>query len=298
MKNVKYYLEYLATRFLYTLVRLLPLQIIRVFGHGLARLAFNVLKIRRRHMQENLKHAFPQKSDSELERVAFHTYKNFLTSLLEYIYLTAPGKNRLEKLVQVQNADLLDATVKASGGVILLTAHFGGWETAGAWLSIKGYQITYMYRKPKNPYIAKLLLQTREASDMNMIEKGAGIRPFLQALQSDEPICLLADQDGGRKGIFVDFMGRPASTPVGPAVLANKTGAPIIFFILYRDSANALHLNFEKIEYEIEGLEKEAAVRAIVIAYTRQLEKWIYKYPDQWFWMHRRWMTKEKKSQK
>lgn len=249
-------------------------------------------------MQENLKHAFPQKSDSELERVAFHTYKNFLTSLLEYIYLTAPGKNRLEKLVQVQNADLLDATVKASGGVILLTAHFGGWETAGAWLSIKGYQITYMYRKPKNPYIAKLLLQTREASDMNMIEKGAGIRPFLQALQSDEPICLLADQDGGRKGIFVDFMGRPASTPVGPAVLANKTGAPIIFFILYRDSANALHLNFEKIEYEIEGLEKEAAVRAIVIAYTRQLEKWIYKYPDQWFWMHRRWMTKEKKSQK
>ncbi len=295
MKTITYYLEYLATRFLTAIAARLPLSLARKTGRGLGCFFFDVVKIRRCHTINNLTHAFPQKSTVEIENLGRRTYENIGMSMFEYLHLVATGKDGFSKLVHVHNAVLLDTALRAGKGAILLTAHFGGWETAAAWLSINGYPVTFMYKKPKNPYIDRLVLQKRQSCGMKMVERSLGIRTYLQALRAGEFTCLLADQDGGRKGIFLDFMARPASTPVGPAVFAHKTGAPIIFFILHRDEQNNLHLHFEQLDYNIDNLEKADAVRTVATAYTRHLESWIRTYPDQWFWMHRRWMTKEKK---
>ena len=293
MKKLSHYLEYLATRILTAIAARLPLNLTRKTGRLLGRFFFNSIKIRRRHTINNLSHAFPKFSPDLIEKTGRKTYENIGMTMFEYLHLVKAGKSEFEKRVQVHNVELLEEALKAGKGAILLTGHFGGWEIAAAWLSLFGYPVTYMYKKPKNPYIDKLVLQTRQSCGMKMVERNLGIRTYIAALKAGEFACLLADQDGGRKGIFIDFMGRPASTPVGPAVFAYKTGAPIIFFILFRDEHNNLHLQFENLAYDIQNLEKEEAIREIVVAYTRNLEKWIKKYPDQWFWMHRRWMTKK-----
>lgn len=295
MKKLSHYFEYLATRFLSAIVAHLPFKLARRTGRVLGRFFFDFIKIRRRHTISNLTHAFPKYSPQQVEETGRKTYENIGMSMFEYLALVNSGKAGFESHIIVHNTELLDRTLNAGKGAILLTAHFGAWEIAAAWLSIFGYPVTYMYKKPKNPYVDKLILQTRQSCGMKMVERSRGIRTYLSALKTGEFACLLADQDGGRKGIFVDFMGRPASTPVGPAVFAYKTGAPIIFFVLFRDVHNKLHLQFEEIEYNIHQLEKEEAIHKIVVAYTQKLEKWIRKYPDQWFWMHRRWMTKDKK---
>ncbi|KAA3619687.1 MAG: hypothetical protein DWQ05_02890 [Calditrichaeota bacterium] len=294
MKKIKHILEFLGTRLLYSFAGLLSLKFARTLGQNLGRFGFAVIKIRRHHTLANLANAFPQLSKSEIEKLGVQAYQNFGMSMFEYVHATSSKHDQLIKHIQIENSHLLDAALKAGKGAILLTAHFGGWESAAAWLSLNGYPVTFMYKKPKNPYIDKLILQTRESFGMNMVERNLGVRTYLKTIKSGKFACLLADQDGGRKGIFVDFMGRPASTPVGPAVFAYKTGAPLIFFVLYRDKQNQLHLCFEKIDYDIAGMAKEKAIEYLVKTYTSHLEKWIKKYPNQWFWMHRRWMTKEK----
>jgi KDO2-lipid IV(A) lauroyltransferase len=106
---------------------------------------------------------------------------------------------------------------------------------------------------------------------------------------------MLIDQNQKRWGTFVDFLGRPCSTVRGPALLACKTGASIIFFASIRQPDGTIKVIFEPVEIDYQAGATEENIRAITQHCTARLEHYIRLYPDHWFWMHRRWKTRPSK---
>ena len=119
------------------------------------------------------------------------------------------------------------------------------------------------------------------------------LRDILKALRQKKFVAILADQDAGRGGIFVNFMGRPASTAQGPAAFVMKAGAPIVFVVSLRQQGGKHVVESEALYFGDlpSHWSEEEKLRHITQAWTDVLEKYVRRYPDHWFWMHRRWKT-------
>ncbi len=292
-KKIRHLLEYFGVRLLGAAAMTLPLGMVRMLGRGLGWLTFRVIRIRREVTLENLRNAFPEKSAGEILALGLATYKQFGMMMVEYLRMPKIRHEDIFKLLQVDDDSALKKARDAGKGAILLTAHFGNWEYLGIHVTASGYPTTYLFQEQSNPLVDKMIRDYRVGIGMDVVPRGMAVRSTLRALQKGRFVAFVADQDAGRNGIFIDFLGRPASTPTGPARFAIKAGAPVILCLCYRDETGNLHGHYETL-YEPTQSEKkstEETVRSILTVYNRALEKWIRDYPDHWFWMHKRWKT-------
>lgn len=298
MRRFKHWLEYQGTRFLFFLAQRLPLAGLLVLGAGLGKLTFSILRIRRRVALENLRHAFPEKSATELKTIARRSYENFGRMMLEYFRLPGLAPEELQRRIgfampRAQNP--YEQALRLGKGAICMTGHFGNWEYMGALVAQMQYPMVYLYQEQNNPYVDAMIRDIRTKMNMPSIPRGAALRGILKALREKKFVAILADQDAGSNGIFVDFLDRPASTAQGPAAFVLKTQAPIVFCVAIREphgrhrvEAELLTFNFS----ENDASAEEEKLRRITETWTKVLEKYIRQYPDHWFWMHRRWKTK------
>jgi KDO2-lipid IV(A) lauroyltransferase len=122
-----------------------------------------------------------------------------------------------------------------------------------------------------------------------MIPKRRAVRRILNALSKNECVGILFDQDPGlANGVFVDFFGIPTCTNKGIAFLALKTKAPVIPVYMVRCGMKFV-VNFGEEIPLTETSDMHADIVTNTLAYNQALEGCIRKYPDQWFWVHRRW---------
>ena len=124
---------------------------------------------------------------------------------------------------------------------------------------------------------------------MGVIHDADAVRQTPRALRDGRVIAMLSDHDAlGLASTFVPFFGRPAKTPRGPAVFALRLGVPLVFVVSVREPSGQYALLIEPVEV-VETGDREADVDAIVLSYTQTLERYIKRYPEQYFWQHRRW---------
>jgi KDO2-lipid IV(A) lauroyltransferase len=118
---------------------------------------------------------------------------------------------------------------------------------------------------------------------------------MMNVLRRGEGLGILSDVDTRGEGIFVDFFGRPAHTPTGPARLAARTGAPLVVGFTARTGSRkhriVVHTPVSVVDDSPSGGD-EKDIPDTVRYYTHEIERWIRKYPDQWVWTHRRWKRK------
>jgi KDO2-lipid IV(A) lauroyltransferase len=299
MRRLKHWLEYQGVLFLLFLAQTLPLSAVLALGRILGKFTFSVLRIRRRVALENLAQAFPEKSAVDLKRIARRSYENFGTMMLEYMRLPKLSENALRQLIAFRTAgeeEPLKQALAAGKGAICMTGHFGNWEYMGALFAALKYPMVYLYQEQNNPHVDALIHDIRTKMRMPSIPRGAALRGILKALREHKFVAILADQDAGSNGLFVDFLGRPASTGRGPAAFVLKTAAPIVFCVAIREpngrhriEAELLAFDFSQNSPTISEAEK---LRLVTEAWTKVLEKYIRQYPEHWFWMHRRWKTR------
>lgn len=298
MRRFKHWLEYQGTRFLFYLAQRLPLAFLLVLGAGLGKLTFSVLRIRRRVALENLACAFPEKSAVAIKTIARRSYENFGRMMMEYLRLPKLSPEELLQRISFaipRELNPYEQALALGKGAICMTGHFGNWEYMGALVAQMQYPMVYLYQEQNNPYVDALIRGIRTKMNMPSIPRGAALRGILKALREKKFVAILADQDAGSNGIFVDFLGRPASTAQGPAAFVLKTQAPIVFCVAIREPqgrhrVEAELLTFDFSQNAVTGDEEK--LRQITVAWSKVLEKYIRQYPDHWFWMHRRWKTK------
>jgi len=148
----------------------------------------------------------------------------------------------------------------------------------------------YVVRPMSNPHVDRWVAERRATAGIGTLRADRQVRGVYEALRAQRWVAMVADQDARRTGVFVPFMGRPASTASGPARVSLATGAPIVTGYTRREPDGRHVLELEP-ALEPPGGDGDAAVLALTAQHTARLEAWVRRYPWNWFWLHRRWKT-------
>ncbi len=287
-------IEYAALAGASGVFNVLPLSAALAAGSELGSAAYKVLRIRREVSESNAAAALGMRAESdELRRLCESCYRNLGMSLVELARLPRSAMSGLDRLVEVEGLEHFDRALCAGKGAVLATGHFGNWELMGAALAQRGYPMNFLVGHQSNRLVDRRLNRLRSALGIGIVKHGAHIREVLRLLRRNKFVAMLCDHDAGRKGLLVEFFGMPASSAVGPAVFSLRSGAPIIMGFISR-SRGGRH----KVELTPPIRVPEGTPPALAIASTTQLladviEERVRRLPDHWYWVHRRWKTKD-----
>ena len=282
-------LETLLVRALAAGVRTLPWRASLAVGARIGDAAYG-LGLRRRVAAENLAQAFPALTAAERARLLRANYRELGRIAVEYARLGALAHAPLgEVIAEVRGIEHFHAVRAAGRGAVLLSGHFGNVELLGAWASGLN-PVDFVVRAQSNPGVAAWIADERAAAGVGSIAAETGLRRIYEALRANRWVAMLADQDARRHGVFVAFLGRPASTAVGPARIALATGAALVAGFVHREEDGRHMLEVEPPLTVDDPGAPDAAAR-LTARYVALLERHVRARPEAWLWLHRRWKT-------
>lgn len=291
LKRLKNTLIYHGVRMLITSLNSTPRPWAMTLCGGLGGIAWRCAPGLRQRILSNLKLAFgDEMTDDEIHRLGKNVLPHLGRNAVDAVRLSKINAENVDQLVQADGIEYLDEAYRGGRGVIAAGCHLGNFELLGAYLALKGYEVTVVAATLYDPRLDALLRSNRMKSGLHVEKREYATSAVLRALRKGHIVGLLIDQDTRVPGTFVPFFGRPAYTPVGPAILADRTGAPIIPMAIHRLPDDTHRITIRP-EITSEG-RTEAAVRNTTQAYTAEIEHLIRKAPAQWVWMHDRWKTK------
>ena len=257
---------------------------------ALGRFAYRRLRIRADVAEEQLRRAFPERDEAWVRRTAEASYEHLGREGMAMLRLSRQGKDEVLAATEVEGLDALREAVETGRGAIIMTGHFGNWEIGGAALAARGIPVDVVARRQKNPHVDRLINEARSRLGMTVIRQGGATRAALRSLRKGRAVALVADQDARRRGVFVDFFGRPASTHRGPAVLALRTGAPVFMGTAARRPGGGYRVRVARVPIPA-GDDPDQRADRLTAGLTAALESAIRDAPGQYLWQHRRWKT-------
>ncbi|SFH81292.1 lysophospholipid acyltransferase family protein [Planctomicrobium piriforme] len=301
-REVRWSLEYVGFRTLACVIEILSPRQLQRLALALSWLFVRVLPRRLTRYDvasENLRAAFGQElSSAEIDSIIRGMWIHLFRLVAEMIQF--PRKFRLENCRQVLVFRNRAAGVKAmlSGRpVFLVGGHYGNWEASTATFGQFGFRMGMVARELDNPYLHRWFAKARESTGHQLLLKDGGWDGMLDIVQAGGNLGLLCDQDAGKRGVFVNFFGRPASTYRSIALLALEHKAIIVVGYGRRlpddfDTArwSRFEIGCEDI-IDVTEIEAEDEVRAVTERYSAALERAIRRSPEQYFWVHRRWKS-------
>jgi len=291
------YTVYILFRIFVTAVNLLPLSCVRAVSGVAGTLAWWCDPRERRTIMTNLERAFGDaKSVAELKCIGRKVLCNFILNLCQFLRIRKYSFDRIKGMVDPVNMHYVDEAMKRGKGLIFVTAHFGNWELLGIMgkAALDKYSVVSIGRTLKNRFIDRYINDLREYTRNKIIPKKDAVFQVMRTLKANGIVTLFADQVGGNDGVLVDFFGSRVLTVSSPAFFSIRTGAPVIPAFFLRDG-DRFKLVFEKpIEPQAGASADREAVR-ITSLFTKTIERYIREYPEEWFWLHKRWKSKRAK---
>ncbi len=293
-KRIKNWLIYVAVRsgilWMLSVQRTTAMK----FLQSLSLLGFYLVKSERNKTIANLTKVFgSSKSPEEIRQMAKDVFKNLGRNMADAFTIPRFNKNNIDKYIKAEGLEILDKALENGTGVIILTGHIGNWELLGAYVAMRGYPLHVVGASIYDPRLDNLVVKNREYSGMKYIARGRATRDIIKALRNKEIVGILIDQDTKRvDGVFVEFLGHQAFTPVGPVVLAMKTKAVIVPMAIHikKDGTHFIKVK-EQLPLQFTGdVEKDRIYNTQLC--NNALSEFIRANPTQWVWMHERWKTK------
>jgi len=291
---MRHALEYVPVWLLVQGIGLLPRSLARAAGIALGRLVY-LLHVRLRRVgMRNLELAFPEKTAAERERILKALFTGLGRQLAEFCLFPRYTTGNVDSVAVYQGFGNYEAARKRGKGVILLTAHLGGWEVGSFMHSLNGYPLHVVVRALDNPHLNALVDGYRCRHGNTTFEKQDFARGLLGALKAGETVGILMDQNmTPPQGVFVDFFGRPACTASGVARVALRTEAAVVpAFTLWDAAQGKYRVQFDPALELARTGDEEADALQNTAAFTKVIENYARQCPEQWLWVHRRWKTR------
>ena len=297
------YSEFILVYCFYIFLNVLPQKLSLKIGRLLGVLFYKIDKKHRKHTLNNLKIAFPDKSEKELNDISVKFYKNLGMVFVEIFRLDKYNESNIDYFVE-SNFDSVK-NIYGKQGILLLTAHFGNWELLAKTFGLKDYKGNVLARPLDNSYIEKILYKLRTGSGNKVIyNRENAVKNIISALNANEIVGFLPDENASKRiGVFVDFFGVKACTMPGMANIAAKTKLPVIPAFIVRinekDGSKNGDANYSKHRLIIEPPldikytgDRKTDTMNILKMFNEKIEDIIKRYPEQWFWIHNRWKTR------
>ncbi|MCU0304225.1 MAG: lysophospholipid acyltransferase family protein [Thermoanaerobaculales bacterium] len=271
-----------------------PLGLGRRVGRVVSRALLRTLPRERRRVERHLAIAFPELSAVDRRRIVRGCADHFGSMLAEVAWLLRAAPHEVTRLVDIEGFEHLMDPIRRGRGVVLGTGHAGNWELCNAALCAYGLPLTIAVRELHEARLDRLITTLRGRFGTEVISRGAAAgRRLLEGLHRGRCVGLLIDQDiPSIPGVFVPFFGRPAWTPSGAAMIALRTGSPLVPGFIHRrpDGTHLVKIG-APLAAATEG-SLEDRVWELTAAVTAAVEWQVRSWPEQWVWMHRRWRTR------
>jgi len=220
-------------------------------------------------------------------------FVHFGQMLFEVPHILRLNHGNLNKYVVFSNEEYLRGAFQKGKGVFILTGHFGNWELMSAALAIRFGNGAVVVRPFDFPPLDRVINELRVRFGTEIIPKQRGMRRIMGALKEKKAVGILLDQNvDWYEGVFVNFLGRWACTNKGLALMAMKTGVPVIPIFPVRQGDGRYRIIFESELKLMSTGDKTKDVEGNTALFTQVIERYIRRYPDHWFWFHKRWKTR------
>ena len=259
------------------------------WGGRLGALGKSVLRGRDRLATRNLRMVFPDKSEAERRRILDACWRHFGRETLDGIRTQHLTAEEIAERCPMSGTEVLDEALARGRGVLLVSAHYGGWEVGGLAVMSRVRRVRTVTRRLDNEYLERDLARLREQTGAEVIDRRRAARPLYQALSENGVVVLLVDQAvQPREGVLVPFLGIPAWTADGPARMALRLGSTIVFAFCIPDGTRH-RLEFEEPIHIDQLSDGEKEPVALTGRLNEVISRRIAAHPELWLWMHDRW---------
>lgn len=283
-------IEYRAFLTMQWLVERLPRRLGYALAVLVARFAFVFARRARAALERNLEIAMPDLPRGQIRQVAWHNFRNHSKAYADLMRLPVARVEDLRSMLRVTGVEHLEAARARGRGVLVVSAHMGSWEVVAAIWSATVAPVSLFAEELEPQELYEWYRCTRARLGISVLPiTRAGLRQVLQALDNQEMVVTAIDRDVLGTGILIDFFGRPARIPEGPAAIALRKGTPLLPVTVYRlpdDTFQAV--GYPPIFADPTG-DRPADIRRVTGELVRRLEELIRDHPEQWHVPHRIW---------
>ena len=246
-----------------------------------------------KRLRGNYGRVMPEYSSQKLEELTKLGMRSYLRYWFDTFRLSKWSKNRIISTTQVIRENLLRDPIQSKQGCIVALPHAGNWDHAAAYFCSTGITLTAVVEKLKPEAIFKKFLAYRQSIGIEAISHKEKTIPILtQRLQAGKLIALVADRDMSRNGIEVNFFGKTSKMPSGPAILAIKTGAPLITAYV-RYTPGGIEIIFDETLKPTNSGSEEEQIKIITQSMADNFAKRIKENPVDWHMLQRIWIDEE-----
>lgn len=254
----------------------------------LAFMWFDLFRIRRNVVDGNIAIAFPSLPPPERARLGRANLRHLALSFIEYSYMPWLSRDNFRTYFEFHNLELFEAALKRGKGVLLLTLHLGNGDMACAGLSLYGFPMTMVSKFFKVQWLNEMWFGMRERLGTRFVAPRDSSFTLLRSLKQGRAVVIPLDQFTGPPiGVRTTFFGTETGTAAGLAVMAERSGAPVLSVYTVRTAEGRHAVHFVR-EIPV-GQSESETVEQITQRFNDELESFVRRHPEQWMWIHRRW---------
>jgi Kdo2-lipid IVA lauroyltransferase/acyltransferase len=286
--------EYAVAWLLLETMGAMPRPIARFFGACMAAFLLWLRPGLRAAAAENLRLAFPEWNQKRRRSAIRGMVRQLGWMGAEFAHFPKYTRQNIDRIVLLDGFENFASAQARGKGVLFLTGHMSAWEIAPFAQALFGHPLHFLVRPIDNELVDELVTKYRCLSGNLPIEKNQSARAVLKVLGAGGTVGILADHNTlHAEGVFVDFFGIPACTTAGLARFALHTDAVVVPGFLHWDAAlRKYRLCFEPAVTLTRTGDDTTDIRENTQQFTRVIENYVRRYPDQWLWLHRRWKSR------
>jgi len=290
MKKYRHLYILYIVKFLVFFFKMLPRSFALFLGNILGIAVFKFSKQARQVAEHNIGLVYPEvETNGRKQAMVKKNFMNIGKNLADALRLSKYKNGNLDRIVNLRNGKNIESLLGREKGLIVVTAHLGCWELIPAYFSQKGYRVNIITRQVYDKKVDSVINRIRGNFNVRIIDRARAPIVALKRLLLGETVGILMDQSATKNSVSVDFLGKAARTPIGPAYLAMKTASPVVPVAIHR-----LKNNNHMIEVGEEVmLKKTKSPEYDLLENTRRcskaVEQFIVKHPTEWVWFHKRW---------
>ena len=278
-----------AIQLLGVLVRMMSWRFSRRVASLFGDFADRVVGLRRELVYANISLTFPEKSPAEIRTIATKVYRNVAITLFDI--LRFPLIRNLDDVASLIDMDpelFWRVTDNGRLGAVVVSAHYGNWELMALTCGLMVKPVTIIVKQLSNETIDRNMNKLRTMQGNSVVYDHQAIRVGLRLLADGGILAILADQSDPSATNFGEFLGRRATVFHGAAFFALKAQVPLLVVMCRNGSDGKYKIDLHQIETaDLTFCKKDIATLAL--RYTRVIEEYIRRWPEEWFWLHNRW---------
>lgn len=288
-KSFRHYLEYLLFMLCMALSKALGLKQCESVANRIGDFFYDGLKVRRSIVERNLKGTFTDKSPEDIQTLAREIYRRQALHVIEVLRLPLIKSSKdASELLDIDGAEFLEKTKHAGKGGVIVSAHYGNWELLGLCTGLMVTPMNIVVKHLGNPHIDRWITATRTRHGNSVIYQERALRQGIQILSEGGILTVLGDQTDPTGSFKTDFLGRRSAVFLGPAFSALKARVPLFLGMCRRQENSRYIVEYQEIGTSDFSFCRED-IEELTRRYTKAIGEYIYRFPEEWFWLHNRW---------